>query len=77
MAAPNRNLVTAHHGIVVVQRPPHYLDPVSAVELAAWLVVMADAARTIQRGEAPDTIDADTFDAKALFLEALEEVQNA
>lgn len=39
----NRCLVTARHGQVVIGNPHHSLTPRMAVELAAWLVVMADA----------------------------------
>lgn len=39
----NRCLVTVHHGRIVVGNPPSSLTPAMAVELAAWLVVMADA----------------------------------
>jgi len=66
----NRHLVTAYNGRIHIQLVPRDLSPVQAVELAAWLVAMADCAQLVDAGPEQD------FDADAHFAEALAAIRN-
>jgi hypothetical protein len=61
----NRHLVTEHQGKVVMQFVPRALTAVQAVELAAWLVAMAECAELDPK-----------FDAEAYFGVALAAIRN-
>lgn len=74
----NRHLVTVHNGRIHIQLVPRDLAPAQAVELAAWLVAMADCARLdvpddfAETGHAPDA----DFNADVHFVEALAAIRN-
>ena len=73
----NRFGVTSYRGQVVVQIQPTRLTSKEAIELAAWLVAIADVNASCMTGnDVTDTEKAISADAAAVFAKALDAVRN-
>ena len=72
----NMHLVTAHQGRVYVGSPPRWLSSREAIELAAWLVCMADVNASCA-SPASDDERAISSDALGEFTKALREARNS